>query len=736
MHRTIPRGVAFVAAAVLVLLALPALATAPVSTGDGAWVWQTPQPEGNTLYAVACPDGLHAWTVGGAGTLLKSTNGGRTWALGHSGVGVTLYGVTFADATHGWACGARGVVIATTNGGRTWNRARTGVSSSVDLAAITCVGRQHVWAVGNDASNGYLLRSTDAGKHWTVAEKASTTLNAIDFGDSTHGCAVGDSALLLYTRNGGRTWSTAADPLTATPALAQVSMATRSVGWAAGSQYDSQSDQEIGYMFRTTDGGAHWTFQATMGDAWRYFGLNAVSATHCYAGYAADGVNQFMLTTDGTTWGNGGHQLSDYALVGMTVNSHAHGIAVGYGSLALTSTNFMTWTKRLPHGAVPFVDTIAFADARHGWAVGEHGDLLHTTDAGVQWQAQTPPASTTTSYYDCAVRDAQHAWVVGYGGMVMATTDGGTHWATQASNLSPSLWGVRFWDDEHGITVGGSTTAVAAYTTDGGATWTPSSPGVAKVAFGVTYRDAQDAIMVGSAGLAAVSTDGGTTWRTLTPLTTERLLSVSFADPDNGWTVGDDGAVYATTDGGTTWQAQHCGTTRTLREVTCASPSRAWAVTDSGGVHATLDGGAHWLAQKPGTDANLFSVDFVNATHGFIGGSAGIFATTTGAWHVTGRPVTKALAPATVGSSNTTTLRFEVLEHGAPGNIATVTIRIRTLAGKLVMTLPQGDVKVGVKHAVGLMLHLKKGHYRWYVSAADAAGHTAKAPAWNTLTVK
>jgi hypothetical protein len=41
-----------------------------------------------------------------------------------------------------------------------------------------------------------------------------------------------------------------------------------------------------------------------------------------------------------------------------------------------------------------------------------------------------------------------------------------------------------------------------------------------------------------------------------------------------------------------------------------------------------------------------------------------------------------------------------------------------------------------VRHAFGVMLVLKKGHYRWYVYATDAAGHTARRPAWNTLTVK
>ena len=738
MHRLVPRGLALAGAAILFLLALPALATASVSTGDGGWVWQTPTPEGNGLWAVTCPDGAHAWAVGSLGLVVRSTNGGLTWAFQHAGTRATLDGVALADSTHAWAVGSGDTVVATTNGGRTWARFRPGLPSGATLTAVTSVGRAHVWAVGNHATYGYLLRSVDGGHHWKRATTEPGGLRAVDFGDSLHGCAVGDNGLVMWTANGGLSWSAGTIDQAAATNLSGVSFATRNLGWAVGAYSDYNTETVEGYIFRTTDGGRHWTTQDTITGAFGFAGISAVSSTTAYTTWGNPGGAPLLRTTDGgATWTTIHDFGTENVVEAVTFGAHGHGIAVGDGSTVLTSSGGSSWTHRLPHGLLPTRDdTISFGDARHGWAVGELGDLLATTDAGAHWRQQTSPMPAGFSYYDCDATDAHHAWVVGHQGLIMATTDGGTTWQQQDSGLTTSVWAVKFWDGEHGITVGGQTSAVGAYTTDGGATWTATGPGGVKVPYAVTYRDAQDAVMVGQDGLTALSTDGGASWSTLTPFTSERLLSVAFADPDHGWTVGDDGTIFATTDGGTTWQPQHCETTRTLHEVTCVSPTRAWTVSDGGHLFATVDGGAHWLAQNPGTDGNLFTVCFTSATRGYIGGEFGILTTTTAGWHVTGRPVTKALAPATVGSSGTTTLRYEVLEHGAPGSIDTVTVRIKTLAGEAVETLSLGDVKVGVKHSFGVMPVLKKGHYRWYVYATDAAGNAAKARGWNTLTVK
>ena len=90
------------------LLALPAVAAgAPLSTGDGGWVWQNPLPQGNSLNSGVFVDASHGWAVGEHGTILATTDGGTTWSAQSAPSGTSwLGGVTFSDASHGWIVGA------------------------------------------------------------------------------------------------------------------------------------------------------------------------------------------------------------------------------------------------------------------------------------------------------------------------------------------------------------------------------------------------------------------------------------------------------------------------------------------------------------------------------------------------------------------------------------------------------------------------------------------------------
>jgi hypothetical protein len=55
--------------------------------------------------------------VGGAGTILTSTDGGNTWTQQVSGTSLILYSVQFRDANNGTAVGEGGVILTTTDGG-------------------------------------------------------------------------------------------------------------------------------------------------------------------------------------------------------------------------------------------------------------------------------------------------------------------------------------------------------------------------------------------------------------------------------------------------------------------------------------------------------------------------------------------------------------------------------------------------------------------------------------------
>ena len=105
---------------------------------------------------------------------------------------------------------------------------------------------------------------------------------------------------------------------------------------------------------------------------------------------------------------------------------------------------------------------VAFSDATHGWAVGELGAILATTDGGATWSKQG--SRTTADLTDVAAGDSSRVWAVSASEMILATTDGGSTWGAQSPAGERFLEGVDFIDATHGWAVGGAILATA----DGG----------------------------------------------------------------------------------------------------------------------------------------------------------------------------------------------------------------------------------------------------------------------------
>jgi photosystem II stability/assembly factor-like uncharacterized protein len=70
------------------------------------------------LRDVVFADALHGWAVGD-GTVLRTTNGGVTWAEQPVGTDVGLNALSFVSPTHGWVAGDNGNVLTTTTAGAT-----------------------------------------------------------------------------------------------------------------------------------------------------------------------------------------------------------------------------------------------------------------------------------------------------------------------------------------------------------------------------------------------------------------------------------------------------------------------------------------------------------------------------------------------------------------------------------------------------------------------------------------
>ena len=91
-------------------------------------------------------------------------------------------------------------------------------------------------------------------------------------------------------------------------------------------------------------------------------------------------------------------------------------------------------------------DVQFLADGQRGWAVGDGGTIVTTTNGGGQWTSQTSgTGQNLTSVQFLA--DGQRGWAVGSGGTIVTTTNGGGQWRVSRTvrwerSLAPWFWGL------------------------------------------------------------------------------------------------------------------------------------------------------------------------------------------------------------------------------------------------------------------------------------------------------
>jgi len=232
------------------------------------------------------------------------------------------------------------------------------------------------------------------------------------------------------------------------------------------------------------------------------------------------------------------------------------------------------------------------------------------------------------------VPDGRHGWAVGDGGEILATTDAGENWARQVSNTLFNLNAVWFTDADSGWAVGNA--GMAVHTQDGGFTWTPLPTGASENLMDVFFAYPDTGWAVGSSGAILRSFDWGATWIKQNP-TSFILHSVSFAGTRRGWAVGDNGTILGTTDRGLNWTIELPVTSLSLRGVWRRDEFVAFAAGQQGVVPRTRNvaGLPVWELQNTGAsnqlegmfaprDTTVFAVGFNGSGLVLRSGDAGV----------------------------------------------------------------------------------------------------------------
>jgi photosystem II stability/assembly factor-like uncharacterized protein len=263
-------------------------------------------------------------------------------------------------------------------------------------------------------------------------------------------------------------------------------------------------------------------------------------------------------------------------------------------------------------------------DGRNGWAVGDAGTIVHTTDAGASWAAQV--SSTSFSLRAVWFTSAQVGYAAGFGGTVMRTQNGGASW-TRINTLAASenFNDICFADSQHGWVVGAN--GVIARTTDGGTSWTKKFP-TANELQGVSFPDTSNGWAVGQGGVIVGTRDGGRSWYVVQPsVTASALYSVWRRSDKEAWAGGAAGQnpVTVATPDSLQWTLGSFGALNTIHGIMMGSSLIGYAVGTNGQglILKTVDGASNWGPQISNSAQDLNDVWFVDPLRGWAVGTGG-----------------------------------------------------------------------------------------------------------------
>jgi photosystem II stability/assembly factor-like uncharacterized protein len=300
------------------------------------------------------------------------------------------------------------------------------------------------------------------------------------FDDRQRGVIAGDAGFIRYTRNGGVTWRKAHPP-------------RHDPQFSENVITGSRRDETIylvtlQHLLYSKDGGASWSFMPqplTRGQLTGDFGISVRVEYYdiffanekrgwvlCGAWTRVNNKDDFkqayVLRTKngGNTWER--HALPTKALVvQMRIADERRGWAVGEnGAILRTDNGGETWRSQRyperegerPPAQRPMLLDVDSRNEDTAIVVGEQGTILRTQDGGETWFIISPPALNAKPDINDLLRvqmvNEREAWIVGNGGDVLYSYDAGSSWMRQEVPITADLYAVFMSNSDLGWAAG------------------------------------------------------------------------------------------------------------------------------------------------------------------------------------------------------------------------------------------------------------------------------------------
>ncbi|MBS1516376.1 MAG: T9SS type A sorting domain-containing protein [Bacteroidetes bacterium] len=335
----------------------------------------------------------------------------------------------------------------------------------------------------------------------------------------------------------------------------------------------------------------------------------------------------FFLFTDSFSqqgWLSLPQNATNYDLNEVKFLNEMSGWACGeLGTVIKTTNGGMNWSL-INTGSSAYMNSVQFVNDMTGWIAADVNNFKKTTNGGASWINQLVPG---TGLLDrCLALSDQICFASGKNGNLYRTTNGGASWTVVHSSTAD--YNRIFFINN----LTGWVTATNAFfkTTDGGTTWqqsamTGSNKGVHFVneltGWVCSYPNVQK------------TTNGGATWQTyLVSNYGNVFYEVVFTNELTGYIAGSannyyDGRIFKTTNGGVNWSMQNFTTSNGLYALQMINQGTGYAVGDGGVAFKTTNAGevnSGWIySQIQSVNNDLNSVKFINQFTGWSSGGNG-----------------------------------------------------------------------------------------------------------------
>ncbi len=274
------------------------------------------------------------------------------------------------------------------------------------------------------------------------------------------------------------------------------------------------------------------------------------------------------------------------------------------------------------------LNSVFFVDRFIGWAAGDEGKILQTTNGGQTWNEQN--SRTSEHLNSIHFFDEFTGWIAGNENLVLHTNSGGENWTEQRPNpvSGQNLTTIQFSDWKNGWTAGGPGGQIY-FSNNRGITWQrQTSLSADDIIASIHFPDHSYGV-AGFENNIHLTRDGGDTWRgpyLLTGHETFSLADIHFINDSLGWAVGnynEEGLILKTEDGGHNWSVNSSLPATKLRAIHFANENVGGIVGANGLILHTDNAGDQWIRIEIDSKHTINDIYFPDAGTGWAVGDSG-----------------------------------------------------------------------------------------------------------------